>query len=189
MRKQTGNTTMTSDAVFTLDTVVRSISELRGQRVMLGSDLAILYGVEYRALIQAVKRNKDRFPEDFMFQLSAEEWGILKSQNVISSLKSQNGTSKNTWGGSRSAPYAFTEHGALMLSSVLRSPRAVEISLLIIRAFVWLRQTVPAYQELATKLMELESAVVRHDNDISMILDALRQLVTPPDEGKRRIGF
>lgn len=171
---------MTNDAVFTLDTVVRRIVELRGQRVIMGSDLAIMYGVEYRALIQAVKRNPDRFPEDFMFQLSAEEWGILKSQTVIS---------KNSWGGSRSAPYAFTEHGALMLSSVLRSPRAVEISILIIRAFVWMRQTVPAYQELAAKLMELESAVVRHDSDISMILDALRQLVTPPEQTKRRVGF
>jgi hypothetical protein len=177
------------DAVFTLDAVVRRILILRGQRVMLGSDLAILYGVEYRALVQAVKRNMDRFPDDFMFQLSAEEWSILKSQNVISSLKSQNGTSKSSWGGSRFAPYAFTEHGALMLSSVLRSPHAIEISLLIIRAFVWLRQTIPAYQELAAKLLELESAVVRHDNDISMILDALRQLVTPPDKEKRRIGF
>ncbi|MDL2207539.1 ORF6N domain-containing protein [Desulfovibrio sp. OttesenSCG-928-M16] len=183
---------MTNDAVdaaFTLDTIVRRILEFRGQRVIMGSDLAILYGVEYRALIQAVKRNPERFPKDFMFQLSAEEWRILKSQTVISSLKSQIGTSKSSWGGSRSAPYAFTEHGALMLSSVLRSPRAVEISIMIIRAFVWLRQTVPAYQELAAKLMELESAVTRHDSDISMILDALRQLVTPPGEEKRRIGF
>jgi hypothetical protein len=180
---------MTNDTVFTLDPVVRRIVDLRGQRVMLGSDLAILYGVEYRALIQAVKRNIDRFPDDFMFQLSAEEWGILKSQNVISSLRSQNGASKRSWGGSRFAPYAFTEHGALMLSSVLRSPRAVEISLLIIRAFVWLRQTVPAYQELAAKLMELENAVVRHDNDTSMILEALRQFIIPPDKEKRRTGF
>ena len=171
---------MTNDAIFTLDAAVRCIHEFRGQRVILGSDLAVMYGVEYRALIQAVKRNPERFPDDFMFQLSLEEWDSLKSQIVIS---------KKGRGGSRSAPYAFTEHGALMLSSVLRSPRAVEISILIVRAFVWLRQTVPAYQELAAKLMELESAVTRHDNDISMILEALRELVTPPEQEKRRVGF
>ena len=170
---------MTSDAVLTLDTVVRRILELRGQRVMLDSDLAVLYGVETKYIVRAVKRNQGRFPADFMFQLSRDEWD---------SLRCQTGTS-NGRGGRRYAPYAFTEHGALMLSSVLDSTRADEISLLIIRAFVWLRQTVPAYQELAAKLMELESAVTRHDSDISMILEALRQLVTPPEGGKRRIGF
>lgn len=170
---------MTSDPTFTLDTVVRRIVEFRGQRVMLDSDLAVLYGVETKYIVRAVKRNPGRFPEDFMFQLSKEEW---------ESLRCQFGTS-NVRGGRRYAPYVFTEHGALMLSSVLDSTRAVEISILIIRAFVWLRQTVPAYQELASKLMELESAVTRHDNDISMILDALRELVTPPEQKKRRVGF
>lgn len=171
---------MTNSAVFTLDTVVRRIVELRGQRVMLDSDLATLYGVETRYIPRSVKRNPGRFPPDFAFQLSDEEFD---------SLRSTFGISNKGRGGRRFAPYAFTEHGALMLSSVLNSPRADEISLLIIRAFVWLRQTVPAYQELAAKLMELESAVVRHDSDISMILDALRQLVMPPEQTKRRVGF
>ena len=169
---------MGNDAVFTLDTVVRRIVEFRGQRVMLDSDLAVLYGVETKALLQAVKRNPARF-EGFTFQLNNGEWDSLRSQFVTS----------NGRGGRRYAPYAFTEHGTLMLSSVLNSPRAVEISRLIINAFVWLRQTVPAYQELAVKLMELESAAVRHDSDTSMILDALRELVTPPEQDKRRIGF
>ena len=169
---------MTGDAVFTLDTVVRRIVELRGQRVMLDSDLAVLYGVETKVLLQAVKRNPARF-EGFIFQLTNGEWDSLRSQIVTS----------NGRGGRRYAPYAFTEHGALMLSSVLNSSRAVEISRLIIRAFVWLRQAVPDHQELAAKLMELESAVARHDNDISMILEALRQLVTPPEQDKRRIGY
>jgi hypothetical protein len=169
---------MTNDTVFTLDTVVRRIFELRGQRVMLDADLAVLYGVETKALLQAVKRNPARF-EDFVFQLSAAEWDSLRSQFVTS----------NGRGGRRYAPYAFTEHGALMLSSVLKSSRAEEISRMVIRAFVWLRQTAPAYQELAAKVAELENAVGRHDKDIAIMLDALRQLITPPDKEKRRIGF
>ena len=109
-----------------LDAIAQSIFEIRGQRVMLDSDLAALYGVENRALIQAVKRNLERFPEDFMFQLSLSEWENLRSQFVISNLRSQNGTSKH--GGRRYAPYVFTEHGALMLSTVLKSAQAIEIS-------------------------------------------------------------
>ena len=171
---------MTNDAVFTLDTVVRRIVEFRGQRVMLDTDLAVLYGVETRYIPRAVNRNPGKFPPDFAFQLSLEEWD---------SLRSTFGISKGGRGGRRYAPYVFTEHGALMLSSVLNSPRADEISILIVRAFVWMRQTVPAYQEIAEKLMELESSVARHDSDISMILDALRQLVTPPEKEKRRVGF
>ena len=173
---------------FTMDTIVQRIFELRGQRVMLDTDLAALYGVENRALIQAVKRNPERFPEDLLFQLSKTEWENLKSQNVISSLRLQNGT-LYSWGGRRSAPYVFTEHGALMLSSVLKSARAIEISLLIIRAFVWLRQTIPAYKELAAKIAELESAVGKHDETLGGIIETLRQLIVPPDKDKRRIGF
>jgi hypothetical protein len=164
---------------FTLDSVVRRIFELRGQRVMLDTDLALLYGVETKYIVRAVKRNPGRFPEDFMFQLSTGEWD---------SLRCQIGTS-NGRGGRRYSPYAFTEHGALMLSSVLNSSHAEEISLLIIRAFVWLRQTVPAYKELAAKVAELESALGRHDKDTAIMLDALRQLIIPPDKEKRRIGF
>ena len=165
---------------FTLDAVAQHIFEVRGQRVMLDSDLAVLYGVETGALIQAVKRNQDRFPEDFIFQLSNEEWESLKSQIVIA---------KKGRGGRRSPPYAFTEHGALMLSGVLNSPRAKEISILVVRAFVWLRQTVPAYKELAAKVAELESAVGKHDEALGGIIEALQQLIVPPDKEKRRIGY
>ena len=173
--------------VVALDNIVQRIFELRGQRVMLSEDLANIYGVENRALIQAVKRNPERFPEDLMFKLSKTEWDNLKSQNVISSLRFQNGTS--SWGGRRHAPYAFTEHGALMLSSVLRSVRAIEISLFVIRAFVYLRQTAPAYKELAAKVAELENAVGKHDEKLGDIIETLRQLIMPPDKEKRRIGF
>jgi hypothetical protein len=171
---------------FTLDTIAKRIFEIRGQRVMLDADLAVLYGIPNKALLQAVKRNSARF-KDFVFQLSADEWEILRSQFVTSSLRFQNGILKH--GGRRYAPYAFTEHGALMLSSVLNSSRAVEVSRVIIRAFVWLRQAVPAYRELADKVAELEKTVGRHDKDIGVVLDALRQLIVPPDTPPRKIGF
>ncbi|MDL2291285.1 ORF6N domain-containing protein [Desulfovibrio sp. OttesenSCG-928-F20] len=176
-----------TNPAISMENIVQRIFEIREQRVMLDADLAVLYGVETGALIRATKRNSDRFA-GFMFQLSAEEWTNLKCHFGISSLKSQNATS-SSWGGRRHAPYVFTEHGALMLSSVLKSPRATEISRLIIQAFVWLRQTVPAYRELAAKLAEIEATVTRHDSDIDMILEALRQLITPPNKDKRRIGF
>lgn len=176
-------------AAFTLDSVTQRIFEIRGQRVMLDADLAVLYGVETKALVQATNRNKGRFPANFMFQLTDEEWESLRSQNVTSNLRFQNGTSKDGRGGRRYAPYVFTEHGALMLSSVLKSSRAEEISVLIINAFVWLRQTVPAYKELADKVAELESAVGKHDNAIKVIVQALQQMIVPADGDKRRIGF
>ena len=152
---------------FTFDAVAKRIFELHGQRVILDSDLAVLYGVETKNLIKATKRNPERF-EDFIFQLSVEEWEALRCQ--IGTLKSGRGQHR------KYLPYAFTEHGALMLSSVLNSARAAEISRMIIRAFVWLRQAVPAYQELADKVAELEKTVGRHDKDIGVVLDALRQL-------------
>jgi hypothetical protein len=172
---------------FTLDSIAQRIFGVRGQRVMLDADLAVLYGVETKNLIKATKRNLERFPEDFMFQLSKEEWGNLRFQIGTSSLRSQNGTS--SWGGRRYAPYVFTEHGALMLSSVLNSRRATEISILVIRAFVWLRQAVPAYKELAAKVTELENAVGKHDDAIKAIVQALQQMIVPPDDKQRKIGF
>ncbi|MCL1888960.1 MAG: ORF6N domain-containing protein [Desulfovibrionaceae bacterium] len=162
-----------------LEAVARRIFELRGQRVMIDEDLAILYGMPNKALLQAMKRNPAKF-EDFVFQLFDEEWDSLRSQNV---------TSKHGKGGRRFAPYAFTEHGALMLSSVLNSERATEISRMIIRAFVWLRQTVPAYQELAAKMAELENAVGQHDEAIKTIVEALQELIVPPEPPRRKIGF
>jgi len=164
---------------FTLDAVAQRIFEVRGQRVMLDADLAALYGVETRYIPRAIKRNPGRFPPDFAFQLSATEWTNLKSTFGISS----------SWGGTRKAPWVFTEHGALMLSSALNSTRADEISLLIVRAFVWLRQAVPAYKELADKVTELENAVGKHDNAIKSIVQALQQMIVPPDKTQRKIGF
>ena len=147
---------------------------------MLSVDLAELYGVETRSLVQAVKRNVERFPEDFMFQLSNEEYKILKSQIVISS-----------WGGTRRAnPYAFTEQGVAMLSSVLHSRKAVHVNIVIMRAFVKLRQILATHKDLANKLSELERRIEKHDSDIQAIFEAIRQLMEPPpDPPKRKIGF
>jgi len=163
-----------------LEVIQQKIFEIRGQRVMLDADLAELYGVETGALVRAVKRNSAKF-EDFIFQLTAEEWDSLRCQFGI--LKGGRGQHR------KYLPYAFTEHGALMLSSVLNSSRASEVSRMIIRAFVWLRQTIPAYKELAAKVAELESAVGKHDEKLDGIIETLRQLIVPPNKEKRRIGF
>ncbi|MHA1146496.1 MAG: ORF6N domain-containing protein, partial [Candidatus Helarchaeota archaeon] len=157
----------------------KKIYLIRGQRVMLSYDLAALYGVETRVLVQAVKRNIDRFPEDFMFQLSDLEFANLKSQIVISS-----------WGGARrSKPYAFTEQGIAMLSSVLRSKRAIEVNILIMRTFVRIREYLSTHIELARKIDQLERRVVGHDDDIKGLVVAIKQLTRPPLPPKRRIGF
>jgi len=149
---------------------------LRGHKVMLSMDLADLYEVEPRALVQAVKRNMERFPEDFMFQLSQEEFDNLKSQIVISS-----------WGGPRRAtPYAFTQEGVAMLSSVLRSKRAVIVNVEIMRAFVRLRQMLAAHADLARKLAALEK---KYDVQFKVVFDAIRELMAPPPGKKRPIGF
>ena len=149
---------------------------LRGHKVMLSPDLADLYEVEPRALVQAVKRNIERFPADFMFQLNAREFENLKSQFVISS-----------WGGlRRAAPYAFTEQGVAMLSSVPRSKRAVLVNVEIMRAFVRLRQMLAAHADLARKLAALEK---RYDAQFKVVFEAIRELMTPPPEKKRPIGF
>ena len=151
---------------------------IRDERVMLDQDLAELYQVETKALVQAVQRNAKRFPPDFMFQLSFQEFTALRSQIV---------TSKGR-GGRRTAPYAFTEHGVAMLSSVLRSERAAEINIEVIRAFLKLRQLVVSNSELANRLNHLEQ---RYDSQFKVVFDAIRQLMSettqvPP---KRRIGF
>jgi hypothetical protein len=149
---------------------------LRGQRVMLSHDLAALYGVEARVLVQAVKRNAARFPADFMFQLTHEEVAILKSQFVTSS-----------WGGARRAhPYAFTQEGVAMLSGVLHSGRAVQVNIEIMRAFVRLRRMLQANADLARRLEMLES---RYDAQFKEVFDAIRELMLPPKIPKRQIGF
>jgi hypothetical protein len=157
--------------------VERKILFLRGERVLLDADLAVLYGVETRVLVRAVKRNLSRFPADFMFQLTTEELAILRSQIGISS---------SSHGGRRYAPYAFTEHGVAMLSAVLRSPRAVRVSIEIVRAFVRLRAMLAGNAELARKLAALER---RYDAQFKVVFDAIRELMQPPSGPRRPIGF
>lgn len=151
---------------------------VRGQRVLLDEDLAVLYGVEVRSLNQAVRRNKDRFPEDFMFTLSHEESASLRSQSVIL----ENGRGKHR----KYAQHAFTEQGVAMLSSVLRSPRAVLVNIEIMRTFVRLRQFLASNAELARKLAELES---RYDARFKVVFEAIRELMSPSPRPKRSIGF
>lgn len=154
---------------------------IRGEKVMLDSDLAALYGVETGALNRAVTRNLNRFPPDFLFQLTAQETENLKCQIGIS----------NAWGGRRrSQPYAFTEQGVAMLSSVLRSPRAAQVNIAIMRAFVQLRQILGSHADLARKLAELEKKLEGHDTAIRSLFEAIRQLMAPPpSEPKPEIGF
>ncbi len=162
--------------MVSLERIESQIFLIRGQKVMLSVHLAELYDVEPRALVQAIKRNIERFPEDFMFQLSAGEFANLKSQIVISS-----------WGGlRRAAPYAFTEQGVAMLSSVLRSKRAVMVNVEIMRAFVRLRQMLASNAELVRKLAALEK---KYDAQFKIVFDAIRDLMIPPDPKKRPIGF
>jgi hypothetical protein len=156
--------------------IEESIYFVRGEKVMLDRDLAVLYSVETRLLVQAVKRNRGRFPSDFMFQLSAKEFLNLRSQIVISS-----------WGGRRSRPFAFTEQGVAMLSTVLRSKRAVAVNVEIMRVFVRLRRLLSSQQDLARKLTALER---RCDEQFKMVFDAIREIMTPQRPPRpRQIGF
>ena len=157
--------------------IERRIYLLRGLRVILDADLAEMYGVPTKSLNLAVKRNRDRFPDDFMFQLTVEE---------ADGLRFQIETSKPVRGGRRYRPYAFTEQGVAMLSSVLRSSRAVQVNIAIMRAFVRLRELLLTNAGLARKLDEMEK---KYDSQFKVIFDALRQLMTPPDPPRRRIGF
>jgi hypothetical protein len=175
--------------------VERRIYLIRGEKVMLDYDLAVLYGVDTGALNRAVKRNRDRFPEDFMFQLDAAEWERLRCQIGISNtplgtlgsgLRFQSGTSKNRRGGRRYLPYAFTEQGVAMLSSVLRSKRAAQVNIAIMRTFVRLREMLLSNTDLARKLVALEK---KYDAQFKVVFDAIRELMTPPESPRRQIGF
>ena len=181
-------------AVVPMERITQAILLIRGHKVMLDSDLAELYGVATKVLIQAVKRNQDRFPEDFTFQLSSEEFELLRRQNGTSSLRSQFVTSnpdaestRTARGGRRYAPYVFTEQGIAMLSSVLHSDRAIHVNIEIMRAFVRLRQLLATNAELARKLATLER---KYDAQFKIVFDAIRELMTPPEPKKKRpIGF
>ncbi len=163
-------------ALIPVEMIEKKILLIRGEKVMLDADLAELYGVETKMLVRAVKRNINRFPSDFMIQLNKEEF---------ENLRFQFGTSSR-WGGRRYLPYAFTEQGVAMLSSVLNSERAVKVNIEIMRAFVRLRQMLASNAELARKLEALEK---KYDAQFKVVFDAIRQLMTPPEPKKRKIGF
>ena len=171
-------TTSAVKAAITPQALGGRIVEIRGQRVLLDSDLADLYEVDTKRLNEQVKRNADRFPADFMLQLTPAEFADLKSQFATSS-----------WGGKRKLPNAFTEHGAIMAASVLSSKRAVEMSVYVVRAFVQLRELLSSQKVLAEQLAKLERRVGHHDNSLAEIIDALRSLMERPTPEKRGIGF
>ncbi|MFZ6675429.1 ORF6N domain-containing protein [Undibacterium sp. Xuan67W] len=187
-------TSVTQTKNLSTGTIAKHIVVLRDQKVLLDTDLAALYGVTTSSLGQAVKRNLDRFPEDFMFQLDAAEWESLRSQIVISNTGR---------GGRRYAPYAFTEQGVAMLSSVLNSPQAIAVNIEIMRAFVRLREVIVSNKELAQRLDELENKAdlmeLKHDTfehntrvQLKQVFEAIRELMTPPESAplkKRSIGF
>jgi len=175
-----------STIAVAVDAVSRRIITLRGQRVIVDAELAALYGVETKRLNEQVRRNLGRFPADFMFTLDQEEWEALRSQ--FATLKTGRGQHR------KYLPYAFTEHGAIMAATVLNSPRAVEVSIYVVRAFVQLRELLAGHKELAKRLNQLEARMERklmtQDQAIAGILDAIRQLMAPPPVPKKRpIGF
>jgi ORF6N domain len=166
--------------------IERMIFLIRGQKVILDADLAEMYGVETKVLNRTVRRNTARFPADFMFQFTPEEWQRLRCQIGTSNLRSQFATSKPERGGRRYTPLAFTEQGVAMLSSVLHSERAVLVNIAIMRTFVKLREMLATHKDLARKLELLERM---YDAQLKVVFDAIRQLMTPPEVKRRRIGF
>jgi hypothetical protein len=167
-------------ALVHVERIERLIYLIRGQKVMLDSDLAEIYGVPTHRLNEQVQRNRDRFPEDFAFQLTRQEFTALISQIAIS---------KKGRGGRRKLPRVFTEHGAIMLASVLNSPVAVQASVQVVRAFVRLREVLASNRELAQKLAELERKLEGHDVAIHNLFEAIRQLLKSPETPRKQIGF
>jgi hypothetical protein len=165
---------------ISIDRITQSILVLRGHKVLLDSDLASLYGVPTKVLLQSVKRNISRFPDDFMLQLSSEEWAALRSQIVTSSA---------THGGRRYPPFAFTEQGVAMLSSVLKSQRAIAVNIEIMRAFVRMRELLACNKAIAQQLQKLERKVASHDVAITDVLRTIRELMNPVLPKSRPIGF
>ncbi|HQI39944.1 MAG: hypothetical protein B6D44_01575 [Ignavibacteriales bacterium UTCHB2] len=170
---------MSSKELIPTESLLNKILVIRSQKVMLDRDLAVLYGVETRVLKQSVKRNIKRFPKDFMFTLSKKEIEKMVSQNVI--------PSKSYLGGAN--PMAFTEQGVAMLSSVINSERAIEVNILIMRAFVKLREILSTHKKVEEKLKELENKLEEHDDQIVQIIQVINQLITPPSPTKKKVGF
>jgi ORF6N domain len=171
---------MAKPAIVVAKKVDSKIFVLRGQRVILDTDLAELYGVPVRQLNQQAKRNAKRFPPAFRFQISPHEMKILRSQNVISS---------EGHGGARYLPWAFTEHGAIMAATVLNSDRAIEMSVFVVLAFVRMRRAIAGNRNVLTKLAELERRLESHDAEIQQLMEAIRELMMPEEPNRRRIGF
>ncbi|EQD24485.1 MAG: hypothetical protein D084_Lepto4C00430G0011 [Leptospirillum sp. Group IV 'UBA BS'] len=165
---------------ISIESIVSRIFLIRGQKVMLDSDLASLFGVPTKRFNEQIKRNNSRFPSDFMFQLAQEEFDSLKSQIA---------TSNTGRGGRRYLPFVFTEHGAIMAATVLNSPLAVEMSVFVVRAFVKLREMLSTHKEVARKIEELERKLADHDEAIIGLFEAIRQLMGPPLENRKQIGF
>lgn len=163
-----------------VEAVERSINEIRGVKAILDSDLAALYGVETKRLNEQMKRNRDRFPSDFVFRLTSDE---------AASLRSHSATSKAGRGGRRSLPFAYTEYGALMVANVLNSEQAIQMSVFIVRAFVRLRSIYASHLELTRRLDELDAKVGKHDRAIRSIVEAIRQLMAPPATNRPPIGY
>jgi len=178
-KKIEGYLLMSSKELIPTESLLNKILVIRSQKVMLDRDLAVLYGVETRVLKQSVKRNIKRFPKDFMFTLSKKEIEKMVSQNVI--------PSKSYLGGAN--PMAFTEQGVAMLSSVINSERAIEVNILIIRAFVKLREILSTHKKVEEKLKELENKLEEHDDQIVQIIQVINQLITPPSPTKKKVGF
>jgi hypothetical protein len=169
---------MKKDIVITDELVISKIYQLRGHKVMLDEDLAELYQVETRRLNEGVKRNSDRFPADFMFQLTSDEFENLKSQFATS-----------RWGGRRKLPFAFTEHGVLMLSSVLSSDRAIQVNIQIMRIYTKLKTMLIDHKDILLKLEKMEHAVNKHDENFEIVFSYLRELINPPTISESTIGF
>lgn len=163
-----------------VEDITRRILTVRGQRAMLDSDLAALYGVTTKRLNEQVRRNRVRFPADFAFQLTAEE---------VANLRSHFATSSSQWGGRRYLPLVFTEHGAVMLANVLNSPGAIQMSVFVVRAFLQLREWVAGQTDLAARLTALERRVGVHDSELIDIIQTIRRMLEPPVEPRKRIGF
>jgi phage regulator Rha-like protein len=167
------------EVIVPIEAVERRIYLIRGHKVMLDKDLAELYGVKPIRLREQVKRNMRRFPDDFMFQLNEQEIDIMVSQNAIPSRKHLGGYQ----------PYVFTEQGVAMLATVLNSERAILANIAIMRAFVKLREILSTHKELAHKLAQFERKIEKHDDEIKVIFNAIRQLMSPPESKKKKIGF
>jgi hypothetical protein len=189
---RTGGHVSSDGTLIPAERIGSRIFVLRGQKVLLDEDLAALYGVTTKVLVQAVKRNIERFPLDFAFELTAEEWRVLRSQFVTSKPPEAGpSTSQERRGGRRHSPHAFTEQGVAMLSGVLRSPRAVQVNIAIMRAFVRLRELLATNEGLARRVASLERKAGTHDVTLKAITDAFRKLLAtrPPQSKARRIGF